>query len=71
MQCHAAIAIGGTRKQGTRELAFEFLGAVEAAFGLAQDVQGDGRFKLLLKQSQMRRRVVEFEKALVGLLKLD
>jgi len=43
MQGDAAIAIGGARQEGVCKLACQFIGGIEAAFGLPEDIEGDGR----------------------------
>jgi hypothetical protein len=71
MQGDAAIAIGGARPEGVGKLARQFVGGIEAAFGLPEDIEGNRRWPLLFEQALMRRGVVEFEKALRRLLELE
>jgi hypothetical protein len=71
MQGDTAIAIGGAGEKGPGERAFEFVGRIQSALGLASHLKRDGWLKLLVEQALMRRRVVELEKVLGGLFKLQ
>jgi hypothetical protein len=58
----------GETKQGARKLPDQLVGRIEAAFGLAQDLQRDRGLKLLLQQPLMRGGVVCGHEGLVDLL---
>ena len=65
-----AILVGGTRKQGVRELVGELVRCVQAALGLTQDEQRNGGIKVLLQQPLMGHGVIGVEKSLVDLLEV-
>jgi hypothetical protein len=71
MQGDPAVPVGRTGQESPGELALKLIRCIEPAFGLAQHVKRNGRLKLLLKQPLMRGGVLEFDKALVGLLELQ
>jgi hypothetical protein len=68
MQGDTAIAVGGPRKQGLREVAGEVLGGIESAFGRSQDRDRDRRESPILQEPLMGRGVVGLEEGLMALL---
>jgi hypothetical protein len=71
VQGHAAIAIRGTRKERPRKLLRQPVLTVEAAFGLCQDLDGNGRIKALFEQPLVRCGVIGPDECLVDLFQLS
>ena len=70
MEGDTAILIGGPGKEPLDKLPSQFVRRIELAFGLAEDLQGNGGRKVLLEQALMRGRIVGVHEGLMGLFKL-
>src|SRR5882724_10140414 len=68
MQGDTAISIGCVREEVVREVAVQLLSAIEATFGLAQDLPWNRRVKPVVQESLMGGRVIEGHEGLVRLL---
>src|SRR5690242_16477094 len=71
MERDTAKAIRGSRKERPRKLPVEFYWSVPAPFSLAQHHQWNGRIEPVLEEPLMGGRVIEVQKGLMGLLKLQ